>query len=71
MGDMDQEHVDLEVKMSFLERTVEGLNGVVLEQSRIVDQLWRKVEDLESRVKQGLGELGQDVGPQDEKPPHY
>jgi len=68
---MDEDQVDLEVKMAFLERTVEELNGVLLEQGRILDSMQRQLIELESRMKQGLGDLGQDVGPHDEKPPHY
>ena len=68
---MDEDRVDLEVKMAFLERTVEELNLVVLEQGRLMDAMQRQLVELESRMKQGLGDLGQDVGPHDQKPPHY
>ena len=68
---MPEDRVDIEMKMAFLERTIEELHVVVLEQGRIMDQMQRQLVELESRVKQGIGDLGQDVGPHDEKPPHY
>lgn len=68
---MDEERVEFEVKLAFLERTVETLNAVVVEQGLVLDRLQQKVLELESRIQAGLGDMGQDVGPHDQKPPHY
>jgi SlyX protein len=64
---MEQRIIDVEVKIAFLEEALDALNEVVLEQNKTIDQLRQKLERLEHRV----GSAGEDVGPQDERPPHY
>jgi SlyX protein len=64
---MEQRIIDVEVKIAFLEETLDTLNDVLLEQSKTLEQLKRKLDRLEQRV----GSAGEDVGPQDERPPHY
>lgn len=65
------EHIELETKLGFLERTCDELNEVVIEQGRQIETLQRKLADLESR-QSGTGDpntANQD--PLDERPPHY
>lgn len=64
---MEARIIDLEVKLSFMEETVEALNGVILEQAAAIEALNKKLERLDQRVSKDGG----DVGPQDERPPHY
>lgn len=64
------ERVDLEIKTAFLERTVETLNEVILEQGTALASLERRLELLEQRVK-ALREGDEQIGPHDERPPHY
>ncbi len=59
--------VDLESKIAFLERTVEELNSVVLEEARARQQLDQRLARLEQQAASG----GTDVGPQNDPPPHY
>lgn len=65
------DRIELETKLGFLERTLDELNEVVIEQGRQIETLQRKVSDLESR-QAGTGDpntANQD--PLDERPPHY
>lgn len=59
--------IELEVKLSFLEETLDALNEVVLAQGTLIERLQSKLERVEARLEKGGGE----VGPQDERPPHY
>ena len=70
---MDQDKlVDLEIKIGFVERTVEELSGVVIEQGNTIERLERRIQVLDERLSSK-----QDGGPQDtpdpldERPPHY
>ena len=67
----DERHVDLETKLGFLERTVESLNEVIVEQARSIDRLELKLTNLEGRfASQGdPGQASSDL--QADKPPHY
>jgi len=64
------DQVDLEIKTAFLERTLDTLNEVVLEQGNIIDRLERRLDSLEKRIK-AMREGEDEVGPHDEQPPHY
>ena len=64
---MEQRIIDVDVKIAFLEEALDTLNEVVLEQNRTIEQLRQKLVRLEQRV----GSAGEEVGPQDERPPHY
>lgn len=64
------EQVDLEMKTAFLERAVEKLQVMVREQSNALLKAERRITLLEDRV-QAANSGGQDVGPHNEKPPHY
>ena len=61
--------VELETKIGFLEHTLDALNEVILEQGRAIEQLERRVANLESRAASG-GD-GDDADPLSERPPHY
>ncbi len=72
MNDRTKERVELETKLGFLEHTVDALNGVVLEQTREIEQLLRRVTELEKRIaSRGGGGEGEEVDPLSERPPHY
>lgn len=64
--------IDLEMKLGFVERTIEDLSEVVLGQSAQIERLERRLREIEDRVANK-----QDGGPQDmadpleERPPHY
>jgi SlyX protein len=57
---------DLEVRYSYLERTVAELDQVIIELRSEVDKLRRQLVTLHTDVKDGPTE-----NPPNEKPPHY
>ena len=61
---------DLEIKITYLEETVQELNKIVFRQQRRMDQLEGSVKTLQERI----GELEENKQAGDlphEKPPHY
>lgn len=64
---MEARIVELEIKCSFLEQSLDSLNELVLEQARELKLLNRKLELLEKR----LADDGTEVGPHNDPPPHY
>ena len=64
--------VDLEIKLAFLERTVETLNEVILEQGDSIDRLKARLGRLEARSRESEhGGAEKQADPLDERPPHY
>jgi SlyX protein len=62
--------VDLELLVTHLQRDIETLNQVVLDQRKELDALQRLIARLDDRVAQ----MGEGDEPRDlvaEKPPHY
>ncbi len=57
--------VDLEIRYTHLERQLDELNQVVVDQRRAIDGLTKQLAALAARV----GELGDT--PPSERPPHY
>lgn len=58
----------LEVKLAYLEYTVEKLDGVIRLQQEQIDRLERRLGDLEGRPWEGTGF---EATVPDEPPPHY
>jgi len=72
MAARDPQLVDLEIKLGFLERTLEELNEVVIGQERRIEVLERQLEELRTRLAEkgeGGGEEGREL--EDDRPPHY
>jgi len=63
---MEQRLMDLEVRYTYLERTVGELDQVILELRAEVTRLRREVEGLRA-----LQDAGETANPPHEKPPHY
>jgi SlyX protein len=62
----------LETKIGFLERTVESLNEVVLDQACEIERLAGRLALLEARLATGGSEGGDEApDPLSERPPHY
>jgi SlyX protein len=70
IGFMDDRLTNLEVKMSFLERTVSDLDELVREFGRQLDLTRRQMERLAGQYAARDGD-GPQGGPEDEVPPHY
>jgi SlyX protein len=69
--DVDQRLEALEIKASFTEDTVEGLNEVVVRQQREIDALAREVARLRLQLAQGVPAADAPGSLRDELPPHY
>jgi SlyX protein len=61
---------DLELRYMQLERTVEELSGVVAAQARTMDSLVRELQQVTQRLR-ATSDGQPQVGPSDERPPHY
>jgi SlyX protein len=67
-----QRIIELEIKIAFLERTLEELADVVLDQGRELERLERRLRELDSRLaSKPEGGEGAEVDPLQERPPHY
>ena len=66
---MSTDRTDLEAKVAFLERTVDGLNVALQEHAQILSALEKRVARLEKKSESGSSDP--DVGPHDSPPPHY
>ncbi|MFT7487063.1 MAG: putative coiled-coil protein SlyX [Candidatus Paceibacteria bacterium] len=63
---------DVIMQIGFVERTVEQLSEVVLEQANTIERLERRIKELDDRMAQKQeGGLPDGPDPLDEKPPHY
>ncbi len=65
---MDSTQTDLEIKVTFLEQTVNELSEVLYDQQKTIDQLATRLAELSDRL--AAGEQADPLAaPQ--KPPHY
>ena len=64
---MDERIIELEVRLAYQDRIISDLDEVVRAFSERVVKLERELVVLKETVERGAPE----VGPQDEKPPHY
>ncbi len=63
--------VELEMKLGFLERTIEELNEVILDQNNAIEKLARRIEKLEQRTTSSSDSQSEPSDPYAERPPHY
>jgi uncharacterized coiled-coil protein SlyX len=64
----DPARVDLEAKLTFLERTVEVMSKTMHEQSGQIEKLERRLTDLVARMEAASDDS---MGPHNDPPPHY
>jgi len=70
-GTMEEERIiDIESKLAYQEYTLKGLNEVILEQQKQIDDLMIQINNLNNRVKE-LTDNTSFTAIRDEKPPHY
>jgi len=67
---MQERMTRVEMKIAFMEDTVETLNALVAEQQKIIDGLLLKIERLESKISD-LAEIAPGLSIPNKKPPHY
>ncbi|MFT5287428.1 MAG: SlyX protein [Planctomycetota bacterium] len=63
--------VDLEMKLGFLEHTVDSLNQVILDQNQSIEELNRRIAKLEDRLGSLSSDDSEPTDPLSERPPHY
>lgn len=66
---LTERFITLETKIAYQEKVIADLNGVIIEQSRSLDSVERRLRRLEERSKDA-DEDGRREFPA-EKPPHY
>ncbi len=72
MTNQNPGQVDLEMKLVFLERTVDELGEVILDQNKSIDALNLRLRLLEERLKQGQGGgTEEERSLEDDRPPHW
>jgi SlyX protein len=69
MTDTDDRMMELEMRLAFIDDTVNGLSSADIEISRRLDRLERALRDLRSDLMNMRAGLGSDAA--NEPPPHY
>jgi SlyX protein len=63
---MDKKFIDLEIKIAYLEKTVDDLNKVIIDQQHQITALQEKLDEVDEKVKHG--EANEIINP---PPPHH
>jgi len=71
MDPTEEKLVDLEVKLGFLERTVEQLNEALVDQDAALQRLDRRVQQLTERMAKASDTEEGERNLEDDRPPHY
>ncbi len=66
----DKRFIDIETKILQQEVLLEELNQVIYRQQQQIDQLESLLSSLVKRIRDGNLTV-EEIGPADEKPPHY
>ncbi|EKT4482999.1 SlyX family protein [Pseudomonas putida] len=61
--------VELETRQAFQDDTIQALNDVVVEQSRVIERLQLQVAELIKRHEEMVGQYGSEG--EEAPPPHY
>jgi len=65
---LEERVVELEVKVAYQDRLIADLDAVIRDFTGRVESLTRQLEQVKELA---LGGGSDDIGPADEKPPHY
>jgi SlyX protein len=66
----EQRMIDFEIKISHQENSIEALQSVAYEQQKTIDKMQIMINNLAKRLE-GDSDGRIEVGPANEKPPHY
>lgn len=69
--ELEERQADLESRYTHLQRVVETLNEVVIEQAKQLDQLHRKFHQLTNQLEPLLQAGAEPRTLEEDKPPHY
>ena len=69
MSDIENRIMELEIKNSHLEDTIEQLNQIVFQQQKGIDELVRHIEQMQNKIS-NLQESNEKDQPEP-PPPHY
>ncbi|KYG67262.1 SlyX protein [Bdellovibrio bacteriovorus] len=61
--------IDIETKIAHQEHLLEELSQVLYEQQKTIDHLEKRLIQLSKKIEDGPD--GGDIGPANQKPPHY
>lgn len=62
--------IDIEIKLAHQDKTLQELSDVIYKQQLQIESIEKSLKTLISRIQNGTnGES--EIGPADEKPPHY
>ena len=69
---IDEERlVDIELKLTHQEDTVDALNKIVYEQQKKIDELEKLLTTLARQVKDAANSVSEQRNIENERPPHY
>lgn len=69
---IDEERlVDIELKLTHQEDTVDALNKIVYEQQKQIDELGKLIAALARQVKDAASSASEPRSIENERPPHY
>ncbi|AKZ61949.1 SlyX family protein [Herbaspirillum hiltneri N3] len=69
---IDEERlVDIELKLTHQEDTVDALNKIVYEQQKKIDELEKLLTALARQVKDAANSVSEPRNIENERPPHY
>ncbi len=63
--------IDIEIKVSYQEDTIEMLNDIVTKQQQQLNKLQKSLEVLADRMQDVKVQFDDPLNPADERPPHY
>jgi uncharacterized coiled-coil protein SlyX len=64
---MENRIIEIEKRLLYLERFVDELNEVIVEQQKQLDRCYKELAKMQPKVVSPIDE----TRPHDEKPPHY
>jgi SlyX protein len=62
--------IEIEIKLAHQDKSLEELNDVVYKQQQQIDLLQKSLSNLTKRLQSGTNN-DLEIGPPDDKPPHY
>jgi len=69
---IDEERlVDIELKLTHQEDTVDALNKIVYEQQKKIDELEKLLTTLARQIKDTANSISEQRNIENERPPHY